>query len=491
MKLRGINLILLLLLAVLIARLWLMPLRSSFWVDETVTAFVVRYGAAHPSLAVAPQVAESVYYALARGAVALFGWSEAAFRLPSLLAMAAALFLIVRLAARLIHPDAGWFAAFACLSLRGFNYQAADARPYGLGTCVLAASLWFLVRWLDTARWRDAALFVLCGALLWRVHLLFWPLYIVMVLYAALRLARGETAVSRIRAGAVFAALGLTLVPVALDALALLPHAQAHVIVPAPTLRNLGYSLKPGLVAVCGLGTWLLVRLSKPKRAQAISPAPSALVLIVGWWLCDPLCLFAFSRLTGESVFLPRYLSVALPGASLAATAAASLFMPAASWKRLSALLGVGVLLLLGQWRVPWPRHDQSDWRGAVQRLDGLHLRAGTPVICPSPFIEAMPPNWRPDYPLPGFLYAHLAYYPVPGKPYLFPFEDSPEAERYAATLAHDTLETAGRFVIYGSDRKVRFWRDWFAGQPEFAGWRHQDLGSFGDVEAVLFESRR
>ena len=57
-------------------------------------------------------------------------------------------------------------------------------------------------------------------------------------------------------------------------------------------------------------------------------------------------------------------------------------------------------------------------------------------MICPSPFIEARPPAWRPDYPLPGFLYAHLAVYPISGKIYLFPFEDSPPAESQAGTRA-------------------------------------------------------
>ncbi|HWY49700.1 MAG TPA: hypothetical protein VNX70_20100 [Bryobacteraceae bacterium] len=36
------------------------------------------------------------------------------------------------------------------LSLRGINYQAADARPYALGTCIAAGSLLLLIRWLDS-----------------------------------------------------------------------------------------------------------------------------------------------------------------------------------------------------------------------------------------------------------------------------------------------------------------------------------------------------
>ncbi len=52
-----------------------MPLPSSFWVDEMVSAFVIHFGPEHPSLAVAPQVTETVYYWLPRAAEALFGFS--------------------------------------------------------------------------------------------------------------------------------------------------------------------------------------------------------------------------------------------------------------------------------------------------------------------------------------------------------------------------------------------------------------------------------
>ena len=111
-----------LLLAAAIVRLWLMPLRSSFWVDEMATAFVVERGAADPSFAAAPQVPDSIYYWLPRAAVRLLGRTEAAFRFPSVLAMALALWLVGLLAARWIHPDARWFAIFACLALHGIDY---------------------------------------------------------------------------------------------------------------------------------------------------------------------------------------------------------------------------------------------------------------------------------------------------------------------------------------------------------------------------------
>ena len=474
-----------LLLLLSVVRFWLMPLPSSFWVDEMVTTFVVRYGAAHPSLQSAPQVAMSVYYAVAHGAQALLGFSEIAYRLPSTLCMALALFLIARLAGRLIHPEAAWFAVFACLSLRSFNYEAADARPYALGTLAAAASLLFLVRWLDSAGWLDALVFFMSAAMLWRVHLIFWPFYVVLVLYAAVRLARGETPVGWLRAGAVFALLGIALLPVLTNALAIGREAAAHVIVPPPELGDFRRSTEIGLVELCGPVLWLVLR-----RIQR-PPAPFSWISaipILGWWLASPVCLFAFSHLTGNSVFVPRYLSLALPGAALTATAAAAHAIPPERWRQFALALAVAALLFMGQWGKLWPPHHNSGWREAIAAVNRVSPDPATPVVCPSPFIEAKPPIWRPDYPLPGFLYSQLTVYPLIGKPYLLPFEDSPEAERYANTLASGTFQASGRFIILGGDTNVRFWRIWFSMRPELADWRYRRIGLFGDVDVVLFE---
>ncbi|MGA2881376.1 MAG: glycosyltransferase family 39 protein [Bryobacteraceae bacterium] len=483
-----LNLLLALLLVACITRLWLMPLPSSFWVDEMATVFVVHHGPNHPSFAVAPQVPDSIYYQLPRAAESLFGFSEISYRLPSVLLMAIALFFIARLAARLIHPGAAWFAVFVCLSMRGINDQAADARPYALGTCLAAFSLWFLIRWLDSPHWWDAALFIVPAALLWRVHLLFWPFYIVLALYAVVRLMRHESRAGWLSTLTVFFLLGLALLPALMDALSLFRQATSHVIVALPTLRDLRISLKFGLILICGLGGFVLSRLFRWPRPATFS-FTSSLVAIAAWWLLQPLALFAVSRVTGSSMFVARYLYLGLPGAALAATLAAACFIPSDWWKPLSLVFAVGVLLMLGQWREPWPMHHGSDWRLAAHTVDQWAKNdPGTPVLCPSPFIEARPPVWQPSYALPGFLYCHLPVYPFRGKPYLLPFEDSPEAKRYIESLADGPISVSGRFLIYGGSGSVRYWRNWFSIQPQFSAWHRERLGLFGDVVVELFE---
>jgi uncharacterized membrane protein len=451
------------------------------------TAFVVRHGAADPTLRVAPQVPASLYYALPALFERWFGSSELVYRVPSVLAMLAALGFIARIAARLIHRQAAWFAVFACLALHDFSYQAADARPYALGTLVAAAGIWCLIRWLDRGRWGHALAFAAAAALLWRVHLIFWPAYLLFFLYAAFRLWRGQVAPRfALQAGVVATVVAGSLIPVLAQALALQRQAGRHVVAALPQASDLSEALKPAFILAFIAGAALAARwFDWPKVRSA--PAGSALLLIAGWWLCQPLCLFVYSHAMGDSVFLERYLSLALPGVALMATQAAAIFIPPRFWNSCALALGIAVLLLPGHWTQLWPAHHKSGWRTAAQILNSRIERPETPVLCPSPFIEALPPVWRPGYPLGSFLYSHLLYYPVRGTTYPFPYEDSSEAESYATRLTSGTLANSGRFFLYGA-HTVQFWTAWFRIQPELRGWRIERLGPFGDVDVIEFD---
>jgi Dolichyl-phosphate-mannose-protein mannosyltransferase len=476
-------------LALCILRMWIAELPSSFWVDEMGTEFVVLHGADDPTLKVAPQVPASIYYWIPRLSQRLFGASEIGYRVPSMLFMAAALGFIGLVARRLIHPDAGWFAVFACLLLREFNYQAADARPYALGTCVLCGAIYFLIRWLDAGGWLDAALFAILAALLWRVHLIFWPLYLIFAIYAGAGLVRREARPGWFAVIAVFVLFSITLLPVAAQALELNRQASGHVVAPIP---NLGAFLKgfkfAYVLPFCAAAALAANVLGWPRMHRAASWTGA--ILILSWWVVDPVCLFAFSLITQNSVYLDRYLYMALPGMALAATLGAAFFLEARYWRLAGAVLGLGVLVTQGHWGRLFPPHHGSDWRGAARAINRELAGSNLPVICPSPFIEAKPPIWRPDYPRPSFLYSHLAAYPVKGRVYPFPFESSDEAEEYARALTRDTLEPSGKFIIYGGDYAVKFWRDWLRARLEIERWRVRSR-SFGDVYVLVFEKRK
>jgi hypothetical protein len=462
------NWLLICLFTVCIARFWLMPLPSSFWTDETGTFFVVQRPS-DPSLAAAPQVPASIYYVLPRAAGRLFGFSEVSYRIPSLLLMGIALFMIGRLAARLINRDAAWFAVFACFVIPNFSYYAADARPYALGICVTVASLYFLIDWLDTARWTRAALFVFFAALLWRVQLVFWAFYPVFAIYTLVRVIRSSAKVGWIRAILVGSVLALALIPVAFEALRILQSAKTHVFAPLPGFRSWIYFFPWKPLAFCAGLPCLAAQFLKWRRQRPAST--DALALIAAWWIWMPLCLFAYSRLTGTVLFVPRYFSPELPGAALAGTVLASCYLPFARWKQAAVVLAVAGLLWAGNWSVLWPHHSPDNWRKGASEADLEADEPDTPVITISPFVEAQPPVWTPDYHLPGFLYAPLFVYPVRGRIYPFPFSISLDAEQYAASLLRDTLKRRRRFLIYGARQNAIGWADWFSKRPELAGW--------------------
>ena len=473
------------LLLACIVRLWLSLLPQSYWLDETVTAFMVRYGIHHPSLAVAPKLDLSLYYWLPRASQALFGSSEASLRLPSLLATFVSLLLTARLAARLIHPQAAWFVVFLCFLPHEFTRQATDARPYGLGTCVALAAIWSLIRWLDRARLADAALFCLFAALLLRIHLIYWPFYAVFAVYALLRCKRAETPVSGRALAIVSCIVAASLVPLVPDTLALSKQAAMHVVVDKSQATSFLSAFQLPMILACGLSGWLLARIFRWPR-HPIATTLSGCILIALWWLWQPAALLDFSAITGNSVFVARYFSLAIPGMILAAALSLSAFVPPAKWQPLTLILAIGILLASFAHGLAPPNRN-SDWRDAARTVNNLMRGTNTPVLCPSPFVEAQSPVWTPSYALPGFFYAHLAAYPIDGDTILLPARLSPEGERYVQPLIGSRIAPAGRFVLYSGVYGVYQWLSWLENQPELNPWKKRHL-KFGDVELIVFE---
>src|SRR5438034_10877381 len=154
-------------------------LRTSLWLDETVTYWVVKDGdlleAMRKTVDFPPQ--SLAYTPIAWVAVKVGGASEIALRLPSLAAVAFATYLLYRLAVRLLHREAGFIAALLFAYAFGPG-NATNARQYGLAMLAVVASTLLFVRWIELGGLSHATAYVLVAA----GFLYLQPLYAPMLL---------------------------------------------------------------------------------------------------------------------------------------------------------------------------------------------------------------------------------------------------------------------------------------------------------------------
>jgi 4-amino-4-deoxy-L-arabinose transferase-like glycosyltransferase len=100
----------------------------------------------------------TLYHWLAAVPAALFGFSEAAVRLPSILAAAGAIWWTVEFGSWLLGPPAGLAAGVVLATTRSFFAHARVARPDTLLVLLLALALGCAYRWWREGRRGDATL---------------------------------------------------------------------------------------------------------------------------------------------------------------------------------------------------------------------------------------------------------------------------------------------------------------------------------------------
>ena len=179
------------LLGVATLELWVVPMFTSLWLDETATFWVIKDGIVKAVARSMYWTGQSpVYYATAWLALVLGGRHEAVLRLPSLLALGLAAVLFYKLAGRLFDRTTARLAVLAFACSEPVAYAAADARPYALGLCALIASALLLAAWLETARLRYGIGYPVAVALAIYTHCLLAPALAVLGFWALSRVRR-------------------------------------------------------------------------------------------------------------------------------------------------------------------------------------------------------------------------------------------------------------------------------------------------------------
>jgi mannosyltransferase len=369
-------------------------IRSGLWQDETATWWVVKDGIPEAAARSWTWSGQSVlYYATAwlSKHLAPYTGLEISLRLPSLVCMAVAAWLLYRLGRRLAGTAVGAVAALAFLCLPEVAFAAIDARPYALALMLLLASTLFLVRWVDGGRARDAALYVATAALVVYAHYLFALALVPHAVYAARR--------ARLLAG-LWAAVGALCLPLAGQVLHFYQTRHAHSFALTPAPESYFTAIAPPALA----GAVLLAIVLRRPKPDAPSPLPWN--FLFAWLLVPTTLVFALSLFTDVKLFVPRYLLGCAPAAALLAAWAivrCSAVRPAAAVLVLA--LGVRVLQT-------GPNHGGEDWRGAMRAL-AAEAKPGDKLLIATGFVEGAGAAMRDSY-LHDALFAPQVVYPVP-----------------------------------------------------------------------------
>lgn len=376
--------------------------RPSFWTDEAATVSAVSRDLPElGSLLGTVDAVHGAYYYIMFAWTGLFGHSEVALRLPSLLAIAASAVLMSELGRRAGSLRFGILAAAFLVLLPRTQYVATDARSYALTVLTAIAATYVLVMLRNGARARAWAAYAAIGAVM--VSLSFYCILLLAVHAIAAVL---DPSLRRQLKAMALAAIAW-LVPAAY--IAAVASGQQFQIA---WIRDVGpaFPFELAFLQFFSDGYFTLEGriIPDPTPGEDLSMvALGALLWLAAgagailtrchfitklallWLVLPPAAVIAGSLVTGGDYYLPRYLSFCLPALALLA-ASPALLQPAPSIKAArarAALPAVAIVSLLvalpsyvGQ-RTEFGRDPEDDFRfiaASVEKLgepgDGLVL---------------------------------------------------------------------------------------------------------------------
>ena len=293
---------------------WFSTIGSALWLDETVSYWQIsggfwriwaRQGLSPPG-----------YPYILWATKSLFGSTEIVLRMPSVLAMVAATYVLYRIAREFFSTEiAAIIAVVFCLHPT-VAFAAVDARPYAFAVLIANCAILSCLRFMKTNSMRHALLLGASAAAIFYFHYLFGVLLPALALVFLAWKGREwrRFAPKLAAAGALF---GVMILPVIPPLLQLFRTGQSHVFDSAPQISDFLSTMAPGhVLALLFIGTiFVAAMLQKLGSPGEESPRAGLACLFLG---TIPLALlYDVSTLTSLHMFTGRYRLVAVPGIAL------------------------------------------------------------------------------------------------------------------------------------------------------------------------------
>ena len=461
---------------------WFFAIRAPLWLDETSSYWEIAKGFWEIPARQGISFAAHAYILWAFSRV--LGTGEIALRVPELLAMATAVYLLFLAAREMFDRDIAWITVVIFCLHPTVVFAAIDVRPYAFAALAITGAILCLIRLRHSQSMILAALFGASAACITYFQLLF-SVILLPLLWCFIVLKIHDRKVAWRQLGIALAVFSLMLIPV-ISRFNLMFHVgRALVFEPPPAFGELAFTIAP-LWLLFTYAVFLVISAVTEKGRKAAATLDWRILLCLSLGLFPLLVLYILSVTTPLEVFVDRYRLVAVPGLALAWGMLVSV-LHSRRLRLIFCVTLVSLTLFLYQ-HSPYSKQHGYTWKYALQFAEKNAAADGATVVLCSDFPQSDSlPMPQGDDVKDDAMFTPLSYYkisvPVVGLPRGLNDEAKQDGGRFLRSAAHR------RFLLLGywPSSPVLEW------MRENASATHEvrELATFDRVTILEFTPRR
>ena len=467
---------------------WFIALHAPLWIDETGTYWQIYAGFSEIWPRHLVTLSSPEYGYILWLSTKLIGTSEIALRIPSILAMLGAVYVLYLAARELFDRDIAFIAAVVFCLHPIIVFAADDARPYAFAALATNIAILILLRLRhNISNWLPALFGLTAACIVWFQVLFIDILPALVLCFFAIKNGDRKTLCRQF--GIALAAFTLTFLPVIPLMLHLLRTSQTHVSDPAPDLLDLLLTLAPGwlFVVFCATGcVAFLVFAATQRRHSSNGFEPLHLLICASLGLIPILILYGVSVGTSLHTFDPHRRVDAIPGIALCWAFILSRFRSRAM--RLLFCVTFVAVTSCTQFSSPLAKHHNQTWKYALEYIEKNASSDDATVMICSEFPESDYVTMPIDSAKNSKLFAPLSYYKLSVPVIPLPRELNEEAIRVGASFLHEAEYKHERFLALAQETSYKT-LDWLT-QEAAVTYSVRKLGVFDGIEVLEFVPR-
>lgn len=470
--------------------IWFIPIHAPLWLDETASYWQISAGL--PGIW-SRQFGNSCFPAytfILWCWVKIAGTGVIALRIPSVLAMLGAVYLLYLAACELFDRDVAFVTAVIFCLDPLIMFSSIDARPYALALLLTNAAILILLRMRHSgSNWVPALLGVCLACMVYFHYLFATVLPALVVCFFLIKKGAPRKTLWR-QFGIVTAVLVLTSLPMTPGLHYLFSTSRTHVGEAAPNigelLRTLGPGLVPMIFASTAIGILMVTFASGRGGYSSGNPGISRILICASLAFIPLLILYGVSVATPIHIFSPYHRPLAVPGIALCWALLVSLF-PSRGFRLLFCLALVGITAFT-YFLSPKTNEHGPTWKYALTVAEKNASVDNASVLICSPLPESSYSTIPLDSAKTSFFFLQLSYYKLSVPVVPLPMALNEESIRVASRFLQTATRNHQRFLALADARSYKT-LDWLA-HTTSATYSVHGLGVFDSVEVLEFSPR-